>query len=126
MSQPRLKETVAALKVIIPEPSESRLRRQRARCAPNSPPNGEDLIPYSPKELKYLWTRWDEAQTRRQPGMRYRHLYVGAVAVILTGWLMYGLQFSALGGILMLAGAFIGVWYCLKARRHHKDSALGG
>jgi hypothetical protein len=73
-----------------------------------------------------LWTLWDEAQTRRPPGLRFRNLYVGAVGLILTGWLMHGLSFSALGGILMLAGAFMGVWFCLKSRRHQKDSAMGG
>ena len=126
MSQIKRKETVTRLKLIIPEPSGSRLGRPRVRCAPNSTPNEEDMIPYSPKDLKYLWTLWDEAQRRRQPGMRYRNIYVGAVSVILTGWLIQGLSFSALGGALMLGGALTGVWFCLKSRRHHKDSAMGG
>jgi len=126
MSQTKRKETVTRLKLVIPEPSESRLEKQRVRCAPNLPPNEEDLIPYSTQELKYLWTLWDEAQRYRQPGMRYRHIYVGAVGLILTGWLMQGLSFPVLGGTLMIAGSFIGVWFCLKSRRHHKDSALGG
>jgi hypothetical protein len=126
MSHTRLEETVSTPQLRIPEPSQSPLGRQRDRCAPNSPPNGEDLIPYSAKDLKYLWTLWDEAQTRQYHGMRYRHISVGAVGLILTGWFMHGLSFSALGGILMLAGAFIGIWFYLKSRRHHKDSVMGG
>jgi hypothetical protein len=49
------------------------------------------------------------------------------VGVILTGWLIYGLGlwFSAtLGGILMLAGALIGVWHWLRFRRHQRHSGL--
>ena len=128
MTQTRLKETVTALRLIPPEPSESRLGRERARCASSSPQNVEDLIPYSAKELKYLWTLWDEAQRHQQPGLRYRNIYVGAVGVILTGWLIHGmgLSFSApLGGILMLAGALIGAWYCLKSLRHQRQSGPG-
>jgi hypothetical protein len=126
-TRPKEKEPVTALKLVIPEPSESNLERHRPQCAPSSPPNEEDLIPYSAKELKYLWTLWDEAKRHQQATVRYRNIYVGAVGVILTGWVMHGLSFSApLGGILMLAGALTGVWFCLKSRRHHKDSALGG
>ena len=128
MSQTRLKETVTALKLILPEPAESRLGEKAARCASNSPQNVEDLIPYSAKDLKYLWTLWDEAQRHQQSGLRYRNIYVGAVGVILTGWLIYGmgLSFSApLGGILMLAGALIGVWFCLKSRVTIRHSTLG-
>lgn len=126
MNLTRLKETVASLKLIIPKPAEFRLGRQLPRCAPNSPSNTEDLIPYSAKDLKYMWTLWDEAQSRQHSGMRYRNIYAGSVAVILTGWLMHGLSFPALGGILMLAGALIGIWFCLKSRRLHKDSTMGG
>ena len=128
MSQTRLKETVTALPLIPPEPTESRLGRKRTRCAPSSPQNVADLVPYSPKNLKYMWTMWDEAQRHQQPGLRYRNIYVGAVGVILVGWLLQGmgLSFSTpLGGILMLAGTFIGVWYCLKSLRHQKQSGLG-
>jgi len=125
MSQTRLKETVTALPLIPPEPAESRLGRKRTRCASSSPQNVADLVPYSPKDLKYLWTMWDEAQRRQQSGRRYRNICGGAVGVILTGWLIYGLglSFSApLGGILMLAGALMGAWYCLKSLRHQKQS----
>jgi len=51
------------------------------------------------------------------------------VGVILTGWLIQGmgLSFSALfGGILMLGGALVGAWYCLKSLRHKRRSAPGG
>jgi len=71
---------------------------------------------------------WDEAQKHQQPGRRYRNICGAAVGVMLTGWLIYGLglSFSAsLGGILMLAGAFIVAWYCLKSRRHQRQSGPG-
>ena len=129
MTQTRLKETVTARGLIPPEPSETRLGRNRPRCATIPPPNAADLIPYSAKDLKYLWTLWDEAQRHHQPGRRYRHIRVGAVGVILTGWLIYGLGLSCsapLGGILMLAGALIGAWHWLKFRRHQRHSALKG
>ena len=93
------------------------------------PQTGEDLIPYSTKELKYLWTLWDEAQRQHQSGPRYRNIYGGAVCVILTGWLIsgLGLSYSApLGGILMIAGTLTGAWYCLKSLRHQKHSAPWG
>jgi hypothetical protein len=117
----RFKEKVAVLKFIIPGPVRARLERPQPQCAPISPPSTEDLIPYSAKDLKYMWTLWDEAQRQEQPTMRYRTIYVGAVGVILTGWLLHGLSFSLLGGILMLAGASLGIWFCLKSRRHHMD-----
>jgi hypothetical protein len=120
MTQTRLKETVTSLRLIPPEPAESRLGRNRARCAIIHPPNAADLIPYSAKDLKYLWTLWDEAQRRHQPGWRYRHISVGAVGVSLTGWLIHGMGLSGptpFGGILMLAGALVGAWYCLKSLR---------
>jgi hypothetical protein len=126
MSQTRRKATVTALPFIPREASESRLGRKRTRCASSSPQNVADLVPYSPKDLKYLWTMWDEAQRHQQSGLRYRNIYVGAVGVILTGWLIHGtgLSFSAsLGDILMLAGALIGAWYCLKSLRQQRQSA---
>ena len=126
MTQTRLKETVAAQTLISPEPSESRLGRNRARCATIPPPNAADLIPYSAKDLKYLWTLWDEAQRRHQTGRRYRRIYVGAGGVILTGWLIHSMGLSGstpAGGILMLAGALVGAWYCLKSLRHPRHSA---
>jgi hypothetical protein len=86
-----------------------------------------DLSPYSPKELKYLWTLWDEAQRHQQP-VRYLNLYIGAVGVILTGWLIdcMGLSFSKpLGGILMVGAALTGAWYCLKSLRQHRQSGPG-
>jgi hypothetical protein len=109
------------------EPSKSCCREERGRCAPDSPQGVKDLIPYSAKELKYLWTMWDEAQRNHQPGRRHRNLLAGAVGVILTGWLIYGLGLSCsgpLGGILMLAGALIGAWHYMKFRRHQRHSDL--
>ena len=126
MTPTKLKETVTALRLIPPEPSESRLGRKRAQCATIPPPNAADLIPYSAKDLKYMWTLWDEAQRHHQPGRRYRHICVGAVGVILTGWLIHGMGLSGsapVGGILMLAGAVVGAWYCLKYLRHQRHSA---
>lgn len=110
------------------EPSKTRGGEERARCAPDSPQEVEDLIPYaakeySAKELKYLWTMWEEARRHYQPGRRQRNQVAGAVGVILTGWLIYGLGLwcsATLGGILMLAGALIGAWHWLKFRRHQR------
>ena len=127
MSQTRRKETVMALKLNPLEPSKSRRDGERARCAPDSPQEVKDLIPYSAQELKYLWTMWDEARRHHQPGRRFRNILAGAVGVILTGWLIYGLGLSCsapLGGILMLAGALIGAWHWLQSRRHKRHSAL--
>ena len=125
MSQANRKETVSALKLVPPEPAESPLGRKRTRCASISPQAVEDLIPYSTKDLKYLWTMWDEAQRHHQHSRRYRNIYGGAVGVILTGWLISGLGLSGsapLGGILMLAGTLIGVWYSLKSLFHQSQS----
>jgi hypothetical protein len=72
---------------------------------------------------------WDEAGRLCQPGRRHRNLFAGAVGVILTGWLIYGLGLScsaSLGGILMLAGALIGAWHYMQFRRHQSRSALEG
>ena len=121
MSRARLKETsypatVNSAGIVTTGP-----RREGARCASNSPKNGEDLIPYSAKELKYLWILWDEAQRHQQPGLRYRNIYAGAMGVILTGWLIYGMGLSLsapVGGILVLAGALTGAWYSLKSLLH--------
>ena len=129
MSQTRYKETVTALRLIPPEPSEPRLGRERVRRDSDSPQNVADLTPYSAKDLKYLWALWDEASKRHQPGRRYRNICGGAVGVTLAGWLIYGLGLSGsvpLGGILMLAGALIGAWYGRKALGHNGHSALGG
>ena len=129
MSQSRLKETVTPVRLILPESSEPSLGREGARCASGSPQNGEDLIPYSARELKYLWTLWDEAQRSHQPGLRYRNIYAGAMGVILTGWLIYGMGLSLsapLGGSLMLGGTLIGVWYTLKSLFHQRQSGPTG
>ena len=129
MSQTRLKKTVTPLTLILPKSSEPSLGREGARCASSSPQNGEDLIPYSAKELRYLWTLWDEAQRHHQPGLRYRNIYAGAMGVILTGWLIYGMGLSLsapLGGILGLAGALIVGWYSLKSLLHQRQSGPKG
>jgi hypothetical protein len=127
MSLIRRKETVMALRLNHSEPSKTRRGGERARCAPDSPQEVKDLIPYSAKELKYLLTMWDETRRLHQPGRRHRNLFAGAVGVILTGWLIYGLGLSGsapLGGILMLTGALIGAWHYMKFRRHQRHSAL--
>jgi hypothetical protein len=129
MNKTMWKATDPEVRVIPPEASEPRLERAGDRRASNSPPKEEDLIPYSAKDLKYMWTMWDEAQRQHHTGLRYRNIYAGALGVILAGWISYctGLPFSApLGGILMLGGALIGTWYSLKALRHKRRSALGG
>lgn len=112
------------------EPSKTRSGQEGAPCAPDSPQEANGLIPYaakeySAKELKYLWTMWDEARRHHLPGRRQRNQVAGAVGVMLAGWLIYGLGlgFSAtLGGILMLAGALSGAWHWLKFRRHRRHS----
>jgi arginine utilization protein RocB len=132
MSQTRRKETAMTLGLNPSESSKSRGGEERARCAPDSPQEVKDLTPYaakeySAKELKYLWTMWDEARRHHQPGQRHRNLFAGAVGVILTGWLIYGLGLSCsgpLGGILMLAGVLIGAWHYMKFRRRQRHSAL--
>jgi hypothetical protein len=134
MSQTRRKETVMALRLNPSEPSKSRPGGDRVRGATDSPQEVKDLIPYaakeySAKELKYLWTMWDEARKHHQPGRRHRNLFAAAVGVILTGWFIYGLGLSCsapLGGILMLAGSLIGAWHYMKFRRHQRHSALEG
>jgi hypothetical protein len=115
--------------LITPEASESPPEREKARCASNSPEKGEDLTPYSAKDLKYLWALWDEAPRHHQPGRRYRDICGGAVGVTLAGWLIYGLGLSGslpLGGILMVAGAIIAAWSGRKSLDHHGPSAPGG
>ena len=134
MSQTRRKETVMAPRLNPSGPSKARRGGERVRCAPDSPQEVKDLMPYaakeySAKELKYLLTMWDEARRHRQPGWRHRNIFAGSVGVILTGWLIYGLGLSwsaSLGGILMLAGALIGAWHYMKFRRHQRRSALEG
>jgi hypothetical protein len=134
MSQTRGNETGRALIMNQLEPSKSRCGEERDRCAPDSPQEVKDLMPYaakeySAKELKYLWEMWDEAGRYRQPGRRHRNIFAGAVGVILTGWFIYGLGLACsapLGGIMMLAGALIGAWHYLKFRRQQRHSALEG
>jgi hypothetical protein len=126
MDQTELKKTGAALRFIPPELSASRLGRGQARCGANSSANEADLIPYSAKDLKYLWIMWDEAQRRRHPGRRYRNIYIGAAGVILTGYLLHSWEepviCRTLGDILMLAGACLGACYCWKSLRQQKRS----
>jgi hypothetical protein len=87
------------------------------------------MIPYSAKDLKYLWAMWDEAHRYHPHGLRYRNIYVGSGGVILVGLLISGMGLpcsASLGGGLMFGGALIGAWYCLKSLRHKKHSALEG
>jgi hypothetical protein len=129
MSQTTRREIVIELRLNSSGPSKTRRGGDRVRCAPDSAQEMKDLIPYSAKELRYLLTMWDEAGRHHQPGWRHRNIFAGAVGVILTGWFMYGLGLAGcarLGGILMLAGAFIGAWHWLKFRRHQRHSAPEG
>jgi hypothetical protein len=115
------------------EPSKS-CGEGRLQRAPDLRQEEQDLMPYaakeySAKELRYLWTMWDEARRHHQPGRRHRNIFAGAVGLTLAGWLIYGLglsYFAPLGGILMLAGALTGAWHWLKFRRHRSNSALEG
>jgi Flp pilus assembly protein TadB len=129
MHQTTREETVMALRLNPSEPSTTSRSGERVRCAPDSPQEVKDMIPYSAKELKYLWIMWDEARRHHQPGRRHRNLFAAAVGMILTGWFIYALGLSCsapLGGILMLAGALIGAWHYMKFRRHQRHSALEG
>jgi hypothetical protein len=129
MSQTRRKEPIVGLRLNPAEPAKTRRGGDRVRCALDSPREMKDTIPYSAKELKYLWAMWDEAGRLQQPGRRHRNIFAGAVGVTLTGWFMYGLGLSCcarLGSILMLTGAVIGAWHWLKLRRHQRHSAQEG
>jgi hypothetical protein len=115
--------------LIPPEPTRSPPGRAEGSRPLSSRPPAADLIPYSAKDLKYLWVLWDEAQTHQPSGLRHRNLCAGAGGVILIGWLIYGMGLScsgSLGGSLMIGGALTGIWYYVKSRRHHRDSAPGG
>ena len=128
MSQTSLRENVIATVLIPLEKVQSRLGWKGTPCASSPATRGEDRMPYSGKELKYLWTMWDEAHRRHQPAHRYMNIYVGAVGVILTGGVIAGMgqPFSAtLGGLLMLVGGLIGAGYCLKSLRQQRRSARG-
>jgi hypothetical protein len=127
MIKTRLKEIASALRLFPPGPSGSPQGRNPGRFTTIPPPQAPGLGPYSAKDLKYLWSLWDEAQGRHQPARRYRLIYVGAVGVILAGWLIHRMGPSGstpYGGILMLAGAVLGAWYCLKSLCHRRHSAL--
>lgn len=130
MTRTRLKKIVAALQLNPPEPRESHLSGNRTRGAAIRSPHTPDLIPYSAKDLKYLWTLWDEAHRRPEPIIRRcRFLYAGALGVILAGWLIQQMGLSGstpVGGILMLAGSAVGAWSCLKALRYQRHSPPRG
>jgi hypothetical protein len=129
MSQTRQKEPVMELRLNPDEASKTRRGGDQVRCAPDSPQEIKDMIPYSAKELKYLWNMWDEARRHQQPGRRHRNILAGAVGVTLAGWFIYGLGLACctrLGSILMLAGVLIGAWHYMKLRRHQRHSALEG
>jgi hypothetical protein len=129
MTQTRLQKTLTRLRLMLPEPLESRLRRNRTGGAALPPPNTEDLIPYSAKDLKYLWTLWDEAHRPHHPIRRCRFMYAGALGMILSGCLIQrmSLSYSApLGAILMVAGSLFGAWSCLKALRRQRNSGPWG
>jgi hypothetical protein len=129
MTQTRLQKTLTRLRLLLPEPLVSRLRRNRKGDATIPPPNTADLIPYSAKDLKYLWTLWDEAHRAHHPIRRCRLMYGGALGIILSGFLIQrmGLSYSApLGTILMVAGSLCGAWSCLKALRHQRNSGPWG
>jgi hypothetical protein len=129
MSQTRGRETIMKVRLNPAESAKTQGGRNGAQCALDPPREIKDTIPYSAKELKYLWAMWDEAGRLQQPGRRHRNIFAGAVGVTLAGWFMYGLGMSCcarLGSILMLAGVVIGAWHWLKFRRHQRHSALEG
>jgi hypothetical protein len=122
-------ETVTTMTLVPQKPTKSLPVRAGGPGALSSPPNAEDMIPYSAKDLKYLWAMWDEAHRYHPPTGRHRNIYAGCGGVILVGWIISGMGLSCsvpLGGGLMFGGALIGAWYCLKSLRHKKHSALEG
>jgi hypothetical protein len=93
---------------------------------PDSPPAMEDMVPSSTKEQKHLQTLWDKSQGRRETGLPYRNLYIGAVSLILAGFVFQGIDSSYSpqgGGLLMLAGGLIGAFYSYKSLRQNRLSA---
>jgi len=128
MSQTSFRENVISTVLIPLAKVKSHLGWKGAPCASSLATHGKDSIPYSAKELKYLWTMWDEAYRRQPPVRRYRNIYVWAVAVILAGGIISGMgqPFSVtLGGVLMLVGGLIGAWHWLKSLRCQRRGAPG-
>lgn len=128
MDQNSLRENVISTVLIPLEKVQSRLGWKGTRRASSPATRGEDRMPYSGKELKYLWTMWDEAHRSHHLAQPYKNIYVGAVGVILTGAVISGTgrPFSAtLGGLVMLVGGLIGAWYCLKSLRQQRRSTRG-
>jgi len=128
MSQTSLRETVISTLLIPLAKVKSHFGWKGAPCASSPATHGNDSIPYSAKELKYLWTLWDEAHRPQPPRRRYRNIYIRAVAVILAGVIIFRMShpFSAtLGGVLILVGGSIGAWYCLKSLRYQRRAAPG-
>jgi hypothetical protein len=104
----------------------SRLGWKLAHSTPSACKVLEDLVPYSLKDMKYMWALCDEAQRDPKPGLPYKNLYLGAGGLILAGAIIsrMGLSFSpALGAILMLTGSFIGIGSTLKSLRQKKGAA---
>jgi len=126
MGQNSLRENVISTVLIPFEKAKYRLG-WKGTPRPSSPATrGEDRIPYSAKDLKYLWTMWDEAHRRHHLAQHYKNIYVWAVGVILTGGIIAGMgqPFSRiLGGLLMLVGGLSGAWYCLKSLRQQRRAA---
>ena len=93
---------------------------------PESSPAMEDPVPHFPQEQQPLRLLWETSQGYRQTGLPYRNIYIGAVSLILAGWVFWGMDSSfcsQLGGILMLAGGVIGAFYSLKSLRQDRLSA---
>jgi hypothetical protein len=123
MGQNSLRENVISTVLIPFEKAKYRLG-WKGTPRPSSPATcGEDRIPYSAKDLKYLWSMWDEARTHHHLSQRYKNIYVGAVGVILTGGIIAGMgqPFSGtVGGLLMLVGGLIGARYSFKSLRQQR------
>jgi hypothetical protein len=99
-----------------------RLGFKLAGLTPASNQTLDDLVPYFAPDLKTLWARWDDNR-RRQPVLSSLNLSLAAGALILTGAAIagMGLSFSRLlGGLMMLAGSFIGIGASLKTLRQKR------
>jgi hypothetical protein len=114
---------------IPPETSGSVAGAAKARGAAGSPESQAELVPYSARDLKYMWSMWEEAHRHQAAGLRYRNIYAGSLGLIVLGWLGHrlGSPFSApLGSLLMLVGGCLGIWFCLKSLRGKDQSPREG
>ena len=126
MFKTRLKETVSALRLIPPEPSGSRLGKKPGPVHHHSSPGARPGSPIPGRTSNTCGACGTRPKGAISQPRAIGRMYAGAVGVILAGWLIHRLGPSGstlTGQILMLAGAVVGAWYCLKSLRHQRHSA---